>query len=71
MVLSCCPDFSLDLCVSVFYLKGSQTELDEDSGLCSGVFWQEGEHHVVHSKQWDEKQSGLGQPPARIIKTEP
>lgn len=55
----------------VFYLKGSQAELDEDSGLCSCVFWQEGKHHVVHPKQRDEEQSGFGQPPAHIVKKRP
>lgn len=69
MILFYCPDLSLHQCV--FYLEGSQAKLDEDSGLCSGVFGQEGEHHVVHSKQRDEEQGGLGQPPAHIIKAEP
>ena len=55
----------------VFHLKGSQTQLDEDSGLCSRVFWQEGKHHVVHPKQRDQEQSGLGQPPAHSAKTHP
>lgn len=52
----------------MFYLKGSQAELYEDSGLCSGVFWQESKHHVVHPKQRDEEQSGFGQPPAHIVR---
>ncbi len=66
-VLPLSPYFNLYLCC-VFYLKGSQTELDEDSGLCSRVFWQEGKHHIVHPKQWDEEQSGFGQPPAHNLK---
>ena len=47
----------------VRYLKGSQTELYNDSSLCSCVFWEESEHHVVHPKQGDEQQSGFGQSP--------
>lgn len=64
-VLSSAPHFNL--CRCVFYLKGSQTELYEESGLCSRVFWQEGKHHVVHPEQRDEKQSGFGQSPAHTL----
>lgn len=64
------PYVGVCLCC-VFYLKGSQTELDEDSGLCPRVFWQECKYHVVHPKQRDEEQSGLGQPPAHSVKTDP
>lgn len=62
---NCC--IHLSQCVHyAFYLKGPQAKLNKDPGLCSCVFWQEGKHHVVHPKQWDEKQSRFGQPPAHI-----
>lgn len=60
----------ISICFYVFYLKGSQTELYEDSGLCSGVFRQEGEYHVVHPEQRNEKQSGFGQSPAHTCNRE-
>lgn len=65
--MNCC--MRLSHCVRyAFYLEGPQAELNKDPGLCSCVFWQEGKHHVVHPKQWDEKQSRFGQPPAHIAR---
>lgn len=54
--------------MTVFYLERAKTELNEDPSLSSGVLRQEGKHHVVHPKQRDEKQSGLGQPPTHSLK---
>lgn len=65
--MNCCMHLSRCVCYA-FYLEGPQAELNKDPGLCSCVFWQEGKHHVVHPKQWDEKQSRFGQPPAHIAR---
>lgn len=45
------------------YLKGSQTQLNVKSGCYTCVLRQEGKYGVMHPKQRDEEQGGLGQPP--------
>lgn len=54
---------SLCRCLSiVLYLKGSQSQLDVQSGCHSSALRQECKHGVVHPKQRDEEQSGFSQP---------
>lgn len=46
----------------VLYLKGSQSQLNVESGCHSGVLRQEGKDGVMHPKQRDEEQGGFSQP---------
>ena len=47
------------------HLKGTKAELDVESRCLSGVLRQESKYSVVHAKQRDQEQRGLGQPPAK------
>lgn len=52
------------------HLKGSQAQFDVEPGRDSCVLGQEGKDRVVHAKQRDEEQRGLGQSPAGETVTE-
>lgn len=51
------------------YLEGAQPKLKHKSFPLADILWREGEHCVVDSEQWDEQQSGAGQPSVRKKQT--
>lgn len=45
------------------HLVGAEHQLKVEAGVHTHVPGEEGKHHVVHPKEGDEQQGGLGQPP--------
>lgn len=45
------------------HLVGTEDQLKVQPGIHTDVLREESKHHVVHPKEGDEEQRGLGQPP--------
>lgn len=45
------------------HLVGAEHQLEVEPGVHAHVLGEERKHHVVHPKEGDEEQRGLGQPP--------